>query len=223
MAETVVVNRSYLPSSPNPCFTVRRNGKQAAGVDVRLYAEKSSPQSPYWKSLTKDNGVACVSTLPEGKYEFIAISGRRDAEVDIEVSKKSETSEFQMTLALPYRLQSVVEAPVQLWLQQLRGVVEDPSGAVIPNVKIEVWRKGPSGEVDENPVAKAETNDIGHFTCNVGQGTYIAIFEFPGFALTAFPFEIDRKGWEGLRLTMQIGGTNGGTPTFAELATDHDK
>ena len=205
MAESVAVIRSYLPSSPNPCFTVQKNSKPAGGVDVRLYGEKSPPQAPYWKSVTNDNGAACLSALPEGKYEFIATSGRRGAEVDFEVSKKNAASEFPMTLVLPDRLQSAVEAPVQLWLQQLRGVVEDPSGAIIPNVKIEVWRKGPSGEVDENPVKKAETNDLGHFTCDVGQGTYIAIFEFPGFNSTAFPFAIDQKGWQGLcRLAVQV-------------------
>jgi hypothetical protein len=215
---TVVVIRSYLPSSPYPCVTVSRNGKRVSDLPITVYQSGTRlGQSAYWTSSTNKDGIVCPPELPEGKYEIYATSGRRSAELDLEVSKGNNVTGFELALVLPGSLQAAIEAPITIWVQQLRGVVQDASGAVIQKVKIEILRKRSGSEVDENPVVKIGSNDRGQFSSDLENGAYVAIFEYPGFNVTAFSFEVDPKGWKGLELTMQVGDMNRTPPRFADL------
>jgi hypothetical protein len=215
---TVIEIRSYLPSAPDPCFIVLKNGKRVGGISIEVYKEGTVlGKSPYWKSLTNGDGIACPSELTEGKYEVFARLARRSSELDIEVSKKNGVAGFEMALRLPDQLDAAARASTKISLQTFRGVVEDASGAVMPKVRIEVLRKD-SGDVgDENPALKSESNERGQFSCDLKKGTYVAIFESPGFNVTAFPFDVDSKGWDGLELTMQIGDMNRTPPRLVEL------
>jgi hypothetical protein len=219
-ANTVIEIRSYLPSSPNPCFTVLKNRKRVSGIAVKLYQQNRRGESPYWASLTNKDGIACPSELPEGKYEIYVISGRRSGELDIDVAKNNDVGGFQIALLLPDQLRSAAAVPVTTWVREFKGVVEDATGGVIPKVKIEILRKDPAGEIDENSMAKIESNDRGRFSLGLQAGAYVAIFEYPGFNLTAFPFEINQKGWSGIRVTLQVGDANRTPPHIAELNTD---
>jgi len=218
MANTVIEFRSYLPSSPNPCFIVMKNGKRASEIPLDLYQQGTIlGKSPYWKSVTNGDGIACPSELPDGKYEIFAKSARRSAELDIDVSKKNEVNGFEIALHLSDQLDAAVRTPTAIWVQAFRGVIQDASGAVMPKGKIEVLRRDGADVFDENPVLKTQSNQRGHFFCDLEKGTYVAIFEYPGFDVTAFPFEVNPKGWNGLKVTMQVGDMNRTAPIITEF------
>lgn len=171
MANTVIEIRSYLPSSPDPCFTVLKNGKHASEMPVRLYEPGASPgKFPYWSSLTNKDGIACSPELPDGKYEIYVVSGRRSAELDIDVTKSNKVSGFEIALVIPDQLRAAAAAPVATWVHEFRGQVEDANGGVIPRVKIEVLRKEPADEIDGNSVVKTESNERGQVSCDLEGG-----------------------------------------------------
>ena len=218
MANTVVVVRNYLPSSSTPCFTTLKNDEPVSGVELVLYQNRNGMRALLWKSVTSKDGTACSPELVDGQYEIYANLGRRTAEVDIQVNKNNDFSRFPMTLVLPDQLRAAAESPVKIWMQDFRGVAKDTIGAVIPLVKIEVFRKEADDFGDE-VITEGETNGQGRFSVELKAGTYVAIFTYPGFNLTAFPFAIDPKGWKGLELTMQVGDSRT-PPQFAELGTN---
>jgi hypothetical protein len=132
LGNTVIVVHSYLPSSPNPCITVKKDGKRVSKVPLELYQQGTLlSKSPFWNSITNDEGTICTPELPDGIYEIYAKSGRRNAELDIEVSKNDEVTGFEMALPLPDQLLAAAGSPIAAWVHEFRGVVEDATGAVI--------------------------------------------------------------------------------------------
>ena len=168
MANTVIVIHSYLPSSPNPCIAVERHGKRVRDLPVKLYQAGTNPgNSACWASSTNKDGMICPSNLADGKYEIYTVSGRRSAELDLDVGKDNEVSAFKMVLRLSDQLGTAARAPVAIWAQQFRGVVEDASGV----------RKESVDEIRDNSAANIQSNDRGQFDCHLDIGAYVAIFE----------------------------------------------
>jgi len=216
-AETVVVVPSYVPSMPNPGIVVTRHGKPVKNVRVYMYSDDSHVgNAPRWSGLSNSDGIVAPSTLPDGRYHVSANSGSLEAALYIDVKKENEQgARFEMRLLRSDGVDSAEEMPVRVWIQDFQGVVQDPSGAVIPRTNIEVLRKR---SVDDGDVADIESDEKGLFSAHLEAGTYIAVFRFRGFHTTMFPFEIGKEGWKALKLRMQIGGTTHGTLDVTELA-----
>lgn len=43
-------------------------------------------------------------------------------------------------------------------------------------------------------------------------GSYLAVFDYQGFRERRIGFDIDAKGWQGLRLIMEVGGLQTADP-----------
>jgi hypothetical protein len=206
-ATTMVVVPLYRPSSPNIDLAVTQGSKYLKGVRVDLYRETENGETQFWTALSNESGLVSPPELPDGKYRIFAASEKREAILYLEVSRdRQQGNRFALDLVRPDRLDAAAETPIAARLQDFDGVVQDENQAVISKVEIEVLRKG---SIDEDDVARIESRDRGQFSVHLETGTYIAVFRRPGFANVVLPFEIQGKGWKGLKLTMQIANSHG--------------
>jgi hypothetical protein len=77
-----------------------------------------------------------------------------------------------------------------------------PSGASIPGAEIQVLRKDSHAAV----VAKLKSDEAGRFATQLGDGTYLAFIQMPGFRTQVLAFEVSRTAEpKELRISMRIG------------------
>jgi hypothetical protein len=213
--------------------TVMRNGRPLAGVkgDLYLGGEESSGGLVLESLLTGDGGEAVVRNLPFGSYEGLItgpdgktlrlnfripsndpIRGEASgltvtlvaaARAQEEVAPRDEVRVDRATLALQAVRRAFLETSVPL-VSDLRGFVQDVTGAVIQRVEIELYRSGEKLEL----VSKARTDDIGQFTINAPDGSYVVKFSSHGFMNAYVPIEVKQGGWAGMKLTMQTAATD---------------
>lgn len=222
--------------------SVVRKGQpvSAAKVDLYLGGQEASRGLIFESALTDKSGDAVFENLPFGSYEgVIDVPERKTLRLSFHVSSsepvQAKTGDVTVTIIAtdiasegygasaegPIDRSTLVPQAVRRAFRQtsvipvtdLRGVVQDESGAVIPRVEIELYRSGEKPEV----LSKARTDDIGNFAINASGGSYVMKFSMPGFMNAYIPVEIKQGGWAGMKLTMQVaagcGGENG-------LATD---
>jgi len=213
--------------------TVMRNGKPLAGVKADLYlgGAESSGGLVLQSLLTGDGGEAVARNLPFGTYEGMVtapdgktlrlnfripsndpIRGEASgltvtlvaaAMVPEEVAPRDEARVDRATLALEPVRRAFRKTSVTL-VSDLRGFVQDATGAVIQRVEIELYRSGEKPEL----VSKARTDDIGRFAINASDGSYVVKFSSRGFMNAYVPVDVKQGGWAGLKLTMQIAATD---------------
>jgi hypothetical protein len=118
-------------------------------------------------------------------------------------------SELVIDLA-PDRIQEwarlIVEAehePTVLRTREIRGVVLDQSGAVIPGASIDVIRKG--GKANE-PIAGLQSDPSGRFLIPVSDGDYFVVISSPGFAPRALQITVSpSRSTDDLQLVLTVG------------------
>ncbi|MGB8986345.1 MAG: carboxypeptidase-like regulatory domain-containing protein, partial [Candidatus Sulfotelmatobacter sp.] len=93
-------------------------------------------------------------------------------------------------------------------VREFRGVVQNESGAVIPHAKIRVLRKSS----DKEDLAKIQSDEKGQFSLRLDRGTYLAVFQIPGFKNQVLGLKVANDGWDAFRLTMEIVGTATNVP-----------
>ena len=70
----------------------------------------------------------------------------------------------------------------------LRGVVEDQTGAIIPNAMVEVIKQGTDGKKQVVIVLFADR--LGRFSGHLPDGDYVAVISAPGFRVRVAPFAL---------------------------------
>ena len=73
---------------------------------------------------------------------------------------------------------------------------------MIPGVNIKVVRKGPADQTD---VLRLRSDANGHFSAQLADGVYIAIFSMQGFRTEIVPFEVAPQGEKEMLVKLQIG------------------
>jgi hypothetical protein len=208
---SVVEVLTLQPSSQHVLITVLQDAKPVQ--NVAIVVSGANHGQPRFSLVTDSRGVAKLPTLPPGNYCVTAtVTHTLRADLCLAVSKRfsKKTSSFSIDLMvkppLPPTLEERVEAaentPATARLQEFQGVVKDPSGAGIPQTRIEIFHKGSRARA---LVARNRSDANGHFSVHLEDGFYTAVVEAPGFATQILTFEIGGNGdQKDLRISLQL-------------------
>ena len=203
----VVVSVQRCSSSPNAVIAVTEKDRGSRGAHLDIYREIEHGERPAWAGLTDKHGVAKPPELVPGTYRIVADSGKLDATMFLTVSNDGDdTARCEIKLTppdAPRAFDSLPEPSANISVRELRGVVQDASGAVIQHAKIRVLRKS----ADKEDLAKVQSDEKGQFSLRLDRGTYLAVFQVPGFRTRVVSLKVAKDGWDGFRLTMEISGT----------------
>ncbi len=192
----------YRPSPPNLEVIVMCKGKPAAQVPVTFNLYSRPGDKSYWSGSTDANGRLFPPKLSPGKYYISAETGKRYAELYINVTeRKTERATFVMKLYVPF-VGKAEDALVTTQVSDFHGVVLDPAGAVLSQTEIKVLRKD---DLDAGVVLQLRSDEKGEFSGHLNRGAYVALFYSPGFSTYVAVFEVTTTGEQTLRVTLQIG------------------
>ena len=174
------------------------------GVHVDVYREIEHGERTAWSGLTGPHCIAKVPELLPGNYRVVADSGKLDTTMLLSVSGNDSGMACEMKLMppdAPKTVDSLPEQTASIRLREFRGVVQDNSGAVIQRAKIRVLETS-----DREELAKIQSDERGQFCVYLDRGTYLAVFQVPGFKTQVVGVKVVKDGWDAVRLTMEIDG-----------------
>jgi hypothetical protein len=212
-ANTVVaVSVQRCSSSPNPVIAVTEQDRGVRGARLDIYHEIDHGERPAWGGLTDKRGMAKPPALAAGTYRIVADSGKLDATMFLTVSSDGGNAakcEIKLTLPdAPGTLDALAQQTASVRVREFRGVVQDELGAVVQHAKIRVLRKSS----DKEDLAKIQSDERGQFSLDLRRGTYLAVFQVPGFKMQVVGFKVAKDGWDAVRLTMEVAGTSRNVP-----------
>jgi hypothetical protein len=187
-------------------ISVTQFGHRLNGVHVDVYREIEHGEKLVWSGVTDWNGAARPNQLPTGSYRVFA--KKQSTTMFLTVDRKEQEAtkwcEMKVNPQQVAEIPSRLEAPaVSIRLREFRGIVQDENEAVIPKLKIEVFRRE---SLDKGSVAETQSDARGEFSAHLADGAYVATFSYTGFRKRVAAFELAEKGWQGLRLTMIVAG-----------------
>jgi hypothetical protein len=219
---TVRVAKTAVESTQQPRITAQQYARPRGDVTIEVYRRDhgdgcSQPTGDAQLTLVTDAlGKAVLPQLPPGSYYVLAKAKpnlRDDLCLNITRSTAQVSSKFTLEL-VPYDppptyAQIVANAEhstdVQL-IPKFRGVVLDPTGALIRDTSVDVVFKGTEGE---KYAAHLHTDEFGRFSANLPEGGYIAFFHAQGFKERVVPLAVSNTDGNGeLRVKLQIGDGN---------------
>jgi hypothetical protein len=192
--------------------TVLLDGKAQGSAKIEGFASANDAQTQF-TVFSGDDGVATLPTLSPGYHHIVATAKqglRADLDLVVSSDREGASSAFSMDLrSSPYwgdgqlELAAAKNKEPSQRIRDFAGVLEDPSGAEIPGTKIAVWKRGTE---DEAPAVEIVSDQHGRFSTHLTDGTYVAVFDQPGFRVEAVVFEVSRiDGQQELKVSMQIG------------------
>jgi hypothetical protein len=158
--------------------------------------------------LTGDDGIAVSQTLSLTTYHLDALfEDNLSSELYLHVSAQGKATAFVMDLTSSFKAAQAVLAaaeklPVREIVREFTGSLQDPSEAMISGVNIKVVRKGSADKAD---VRRLMSDANGHFSAQLADGFYIAIFSVQGFRTEIVPFEVAAQGEKEMLVKLQIG------------------
>ena len=201
-------------SSPELTLSVTSSGKWASGVRVDIYRKIENGERLFWTGLTASDGTAKPSALPVGEYRIFADAGDRGGMMSLLVGQFKGTTRCALSIGIPISLDSgtsTPEEPSKLQLKEFRGVVVDQKKIPIPHVIVRVLRS----ELAEGYLAQFQSDENGRFGLPLGEGSYIATFDYQGFRTRTILFRLG-EGWQGCELGMTLDGSAVHDPPAAE-------
>jgi hypothetical protein len=199
-------------SSPDVTIMASADGKPAAraAVEVLIHGNET-----FFFHVTDERGVLKLPRLKPGDFSVVVTSAdnlfSKLILLHVTDDPKGAAGVFVMDLK-PVQLPSAsparaaaAKAPVSEKVLEFKGVVEDPTGAAVPNALIEVFpRESKESKEDAVPVG-LRTDTYGHFSSSLPGGTYTAIIRSPGFRPWFLVFEITKEGKaKELHATLQV-------------------
>jgi hypothetical protein len=193
-------------------------GKPLPGANVELYFGKPSATNdlPYETRVTGSGGITVTSELSVATFYIRVLSRDHqiavftlDAPLERELHAIEGNVELLATPLEPVEDNESCCAEVcsaagaytlQAELGDLRGVVIDPSGAVLPKAKIEVYQM----EDGKQAIAHLATDDAGRFASDLAPGKYVVIFKACGFDDQKVVVTVGPGGWRGVRVSLAI-------------------
>ena len=219
-AETVVVgNSASCVSPPSVVISVTQLEKGIAHARVDVYEKVGQGEHPAWSGSTGDNGVVQIR-LQSGEYRVFIDAGKDTGTVALNVTNNdAKTAVCELKFAPPRRsatevLSDLATRAPNVSLREFRGIVTDESGAVIAGCRIKIYRKGAFDKIVGAPESFGidKEREVGQFQFSLAEGEYVAFFDKAGFRERAIPFDIDDAGWDGLKVTMIVGGDSTPNP-----------
>jgi hypothetical protein len=206
-AESVEVGTAKAEeSSRNVRITVILNGKPLNLAKVEFCT--TTGKQTCFTVLTGDNGVAVPQTLALTTYHVFALfEDDLSSDLYLHVSPQGKATSFAMDLTPSFKAAQAVLAaaeklPVREIVREFTGSLQDPAGAMIPGVNIKVVRKG---SADNRDVMRFKSDANGHFSAQLADGAYIAVFSSQGFRTEIVPFEVAAQGDKEMLVRLQIG------------------
>jgi hypothetical protein len=220
-ANTVIaVKAASCVSPPRATISVKQAGRVVVGAQVDIYEKIGYGERPAWSGSTDNSGVAQSPKLSSGEYRVFVDAGKDSGTITLKIADHdTDTTVCELNFSPPPKSESEIlsdiakEAPV-VSLKEFGGIVQDENGAVIPNLRIDVYQKGAFdkviGSIESHGINEGQ--EIGQFHLSIIQGEYVAFFSRNGFRKRAITFGIDRDGWDGLLVKMVIAGTSAKAP-----------
>ena len=195
--------------SPEVTILASAEGKPAARAAVEVFIHGNET---LFFHVTDDRGVLKLPRLKPGDYFVVVTSAdnlfSKMILLHVTDDPKGAAGVFAMDLKptqLPSAspaLAAAAKAPVSERVREFKGVVEDATGAPVPNVLIEVF---PKYAKEEAAPVGLRSDNTGHFSSSLPSGTYTAIIRAPGFRPWFLIVEISKAGEaKELRATLQV-------------------
>jgi hypothetical protein len=225
---TIVRTRSPFPDLRAPIrLEIAENGRALDGATVELFLGQPSPLNdlPYETLATSSDGSVVTSDLSVATY-YIRVhpKGHPSATFSVSVplqSRKQDVVDNLQFMAEPLKpseqaweqnescpdatCSSRAAEGLQAELRDVRGVVMDPSDAVIPMVEVDVYR----GRNGEQLVAHLRTDYSGRFSTDLAPGAYVVTFRARGFAYQMVTVAVGPGGWQGMQLNLPLTSCSG--------------
>ena len=206
-AESVEVGTAKAEeSSRNVRITVVLNGKPLNLARVEFCT--TTGKQTCFTVLTGDNGVAVPHVLALTTYHVFALfEDDLSSDLYFHISPEGKATSFAMDLTPSFKAaQAVLTAaeklPIREIVREFTGSLQDPWGAMIPGVSIKVVRRGSAGK---GAVVRLKSDANGHFSAQLTDGAYIAVFSSQGFRTEIVPFEVAAQGDREMLVKLQIG------------------
>jgi hypothetical protein len=202
------------PSSKNARVTVLLDGKPVRQAKLSVRLPEGGGQRSF---VTDSDGKAALNNLPEGTSCVTATAENNlSAELCLMVSARFADVDSFFSMALgpplvsPHSFEDRVKraeqfAPSQR-LRKLAGTIADKTGAVIPGVEVQVFKRG---EYPDKVLITFKTNQVGRFEQTLEPGIYTIVIRMFGFTGTFLEVEIAPDGSENeLHKTLQVAVTD---------------
>ena len=183
--------------------------KPVPGAKVEFFTYDSSNrprETPALVMACDEYGWLKSPLLAPGRYDVRASAGDKlQGNLQLRVSGDVGKSALAFKLVLfaqPDRFEISEKQSIPEPLREFRGVVNDPTGGLIPGARIEIYQQengarklitrvqsGTLNDCVENPSACS-----GSFFARLAPGNYVAFFASPGFRSKAVIFTIDNSG-----------------------------
>ena len=207
-AESVEVTQiKPVQSSRHVRVSILLNGHPVSNVKVYFCANGGGEQLCS-SVITGSDGVAAPPRLRDGDYVVSAVfEDELNAALYLHVSHKGKATSFSLDLTESFcEVQNAIVAannlPIRARVQEFRGSLQDPTGAVIPGANIKIVRRGSQ---DRAVVQKLKSGADGRFSAHLEYGMYIAFFSSPGFRAEIVPFEVVARGEKEMLVRLQVG------------------
>jgi hypothetical protein len=151
---------------------------------------------------TDKNGIADLPEFAPGDYDIaVTLNGvASTAFIGLHVLDKTGVTTLPMDLTEQVR--RVEEVPLRDRVEAFRGTVRDITGVPLPGANMVVVKRGSNGK---DVVLTAKADPDGHFSGQLGEGFYIAIFFSSGFRPAIEPFEVAKTGVRELPVRLNVG------------------
>jgi hypothetical protein len=227
----VEVRMTALASEPALEFNAQRGGVPLPHVRIDLYlgSRAGSGGLIAYSMETQSDGNLVLADLPPSQYEAVLVTQDSSLstafrfplrqpvvvengtlslsiqvlETTLQLSEPSVTVQSAKVDSTPDSESVPHQRAPAVTLTALRGVVFDPTGAVIPKATIGLSHLS-QGRLES--LSETASDNDGRFAIEAVQGRYILKFAMPGFNTAYVPVQLGPRGWGGINLTMKIGG-----------------
>jgi ribosomal protein L19 len=151
--------------------------------------------------ITDENGIANLPEFAPGDYDVaVTLNGVASTGfIGLHVSNKVGSTTLPVDLTEQVR--RVENVPLRDRVEAFRGTVRDISGAPLAGASIVVVKRESHGK---DVVLTGKTDADGHFSGQLDEGSYIAVFFSPAFRPAIAPFEVAKSGARELSVSLDV-------------------
>jgi hypothetical protein len=179
---------------PSHTCTCASDALKGNPLDTSTIASSAFP-------MTDENGIANLPDLAPGEYDVAATIHdiASSAFIGLHVVNRKEVTTLPINLS--EQIERVEAVPTRGRVEAFRGTVKDFAGAALPGASIVVVKKGSQAR-EVALTGKADSQ--GHFSGQVADGSYIAVFFSRAFRPAIVPFEVTKTGSSELQVSLNV-------------------
>lgn len=153
--------------------------------------------------MTDEGGLADLPELAPGDYDVAATINDVASTVFVGIHVFDKKGVTALPMNLTGQVERIESVPVTRTVEAFRGIVKDPSGAVISGANFVIVTRGSQAR---NVVLRDKADAKGSFSAKLASGSYIGIFFSPGFRPAIEAFEVTETGASVFPVTLAPGG-----------------